>query len=838
MPLDDIIAELNEAGNWDNVATVRRVAFQLREWILTQPESEQPALCKRYASILVWSLHEPRGGTRSRSGGTRRGSGRKPRQGKRSYLHSDGLRQWQRAITGIDGEGWGYEIPEGQELEILAHNDPDPWIPLSRYIRSRGGMSYGSWSKEHVAHLKRLFRLNPRKAVAPDVMAVEMLSECPEASGLWQPEDGPEGMLRALTAAYDAHQRRPSTFGKVRWYGRQGYRLMVATTVYASGHTRYHRLWKGGARLTTDQILHFICRIPNPGHLCGFALGYDWTMWLLDLPPADLLTLKLGKEVEYAALDPPGEYVLSMRPGKFLIVSKRSSKAGIRYSHRRQVHDAFSWYQKSFIASLEETIAIPADKREIIVAGKLRRGEDDEHHDVGQESQYAATEMWALALMQRHLYSLCNRAGYDLIRFNGPGSLAERILDEHGVMAHRCVVDKKVEDDLLYAHFGGRFEDAALGRFERLYAYDLSSAYPWAATQLPSFRDATFEPVTSWQPGELGCYRVRFATPRHREYWAPFPVRDRGQRIFWPPFGETWVWSPELEAAYEYWPFRIVSGWRVHLENDERPLQFLEGLYSRRRELRAAGDPLQNVFRLGPNSLYGKLSQRLGQARHRFLPWASLITSMTRARLLAALRCAGPGVIIGMATDSVYTLEPVDFPPAGLGGLGDWELKKELDNVLIVGSGFMRAFGWQNPDGTRQEELGEEDHYVRTRGMRPFEVPWPQLMENWERFASGAGRVPLLPEVVKTRRFINIMLGLLWNHPEMMGSWVEQERVIRFHSDKSPEFVKGGIVPHQRAFWLRQRRQDRSAGLHAYDAFAETVDRAVLQADKDDSGVG
>jgi len=77
----------------------------------------------------------------------------------------------------------------------------DLWPELSRYIRSRGGMGSGDWSPDLVPG--GLYR---RRGMAPDVLAAEMVHECREAFGLWDPSDGSEGMLSALRRAYDAHR--------------------------------------------------------------------------------------------------------------------------------------------------------------------------------------------------------------------------------------------------------------------------------------------------------------------------------------------------------------------------------------------------------------------------------------------------------------------------------------------------------------------------------------------------------------------------------------------------------------------------------------------------------
>jgi len=89
----------------------------------------------------------------------------------------------------------------------------DAWPELSRYVRSRGGLSAGSWSVDLIPG--GLYR---RGGVAPDVLAVEMpiVSECPAAVGLWDPGEGSEAMLSALQLAWEGHRRVQAESGSRR----------------------------------------------------------------------------------------------------------------------------------------------------------------------------------------------------------------------------------------------------------------------------------------------------------------------------------------------------------------------------------------------------------------------------------------------------------------------------------------------------------------------------------------------------------------------------------------------------------------------------------------------
>jgi hypothetical protein len=98
----------------------------------------------------------------------------------------------------------GALVPPVEESDVLLLDDgPDPWPNLRRYVLRRGGLSRGDWSREEIPG--DLYR---RRGESPDVLAAEMPHECPDARGLWAPEDGDVVMLAALQQAHDAHQRR------------------------------------------------------------------------------------------------------------------------------------------------------------------------------------------------------------------------------------------------------------------------------------------------------------------------------------------------------------------------------------------------------------------------------------------------------------------------------------------------------------------------------------------------------------------------------------------------------------------------------------------------------
>lgn len=91
--------------------------------------------------------------------------------------------------------------PDPEEFEEDAYRPPDLWPQLRAYVLGRGGLARGDFSREAIPG--GLYRI---QGVAPDVLAAEMIHECAEASGLWNPTEGTEAMLEALQTAYEFHR--------------------------------------------------------------------------------------------------------------------------------------------------------------------------------------------------------------------------------------------------------------------------------------------------------------------------------------------------------------------------------------------------------------------------------------------------------------------------------------------------------------------------------------------------------------------------------------------------------------------------------------------------------
>jgi hypothetical protein len=179
-------------------------------------------------------------------------------------------------------------------------------------------------------------------------------------------------------------------------------------------------------------------------------------------------------------------------------------------------------------------------------------------------------------------------------------------------------------------------------------------------------------------------------------------------------------------------------------------------------------------FKLGPNSIYGKLAQTVGwnkekamPPRSHALPIAAWITSFCRASLYSAMRHA-PDAIIAVEADSIITTVHPDMLGITLGnGLGEWDVD-EYDEIVYLQSGMYHI------------RKGDEWVKARSRGLHASEY----TIEMAEEYLRNAlpdidGNYPTLHLTTKPR-FIGAGAANASGRPfkDVHCVWQEQTREI------------------------------------------------------------
>jgi hypothetical protein len=474
----------------------------------------------------------------------------------------------------------------------------------------------------------------------------------------------------------------------------------------------------------TEAVLEYLCHLPASWALVGFGLQYDFENWLRDLP--DELYLRMvnhAEDVEWRG------FTLHMIPRKILSVEttagnlegERARNPSARI--RRTVYDAQGFYQTSLVSALRKAgIRV----QEEIEAGKAARGgfRWEQRHAV---ARYNSAELQAMHALFSGTVRAVNegleRAGMRMRLGSrdlyGPGALARKFLREVEFPAEHPALAIPLEAAAFLeaqhaahwggrrpwlrrfpfsaAYFGGRIEAAAVGRWERVWDYDLHSAYPAALSRLPAWGPGDLR----WAEGQeaqgiadsdcVGMYLVEWSFPEAL-HWCPLPYRAPNGNVFFPHSGQGWVVSPELAAARGAGPMRVTAA--LYLRGTEgrgtglqpatgRSAEAIAAAYAFRQQLIAEGSDAEKAFKLILNSVYGKLWQQVGVDPSKdaglFCDLAGAwITSWTRAMVWRAMRDHAEGQdIIAVQTDGLCSRVPLQLDEGP--GLGQWEAEELRD---------------------------------------------------------------------------------------------------------------------------------------------------------------
>ena len=558
-------------------------------------------------------------------------------------------------------------------------------------------------------------------------------------------------------------------------------------------------LFRDGERLTTEELLDFICDADANAIHVGFAFGYDVTMILRDLPHAQLKRLFEPKsfgeghspyvwfgnfDIDYL----PRNY-LKVRRIKRYIIDGREVRIPVKGS-QRTIFETFGFFQKSFLKVIQEFGIGSIEERELIAANKARRGDFVEMSE--EERRYCALECRMLAELMEKLRDYCEAADIRPQSWSGAGKLAAAMHTKNKTLKRDevdAVTPLGVRDMANLAYYGGRFEITATGHITQpVYEYDIRSAYPAAMLKLPCLEHGRWEEVDGKTCDGFGddvlyVSAVQFKSNNLKPgQWGAlggFPVRTKKGHLMWPLEGGGVYWSPEIQSAKRMgFKVKHKGGWRFHRQCDCKPFAWVEEAYEYRRSIGSSGPGYP--IKLGINSLYGKLAQRKGNGRYHCMIWAGLTTAYTRALLNDAI-CHAPTSVVMLATDGIYSLEPL---PLLIGErLGMWE-HEELEDLFIVQPGlYWSASKRKKKSRGLSGKFFEEKNADGVTRTEEFEHAWLRFRDSIE---PGANNGTLFEprafpsHVLPVPGFIGLRLALARNRPELAGTWVNETREISF----------------------------------------------------------
>lgn len=449
-------------------------------------------------------------------------------------------------------------------------------------------------------------------------------------------------------------------------------------------------------------------RNPTAIHI-GYAFSYDVNMILKDLPVKKIQELKDTTVTNWRG------YRIEHIPKKWFHVS--GVYLGRKVSIR--IQDVFSFFGGSFVNALKAWKVGTTDEVEEISAGKDSRNSFSLSELDSIITPYWEKELRLLVRLGDALRDILYSAGIKISSWFGPGNIATYLYKQHNTQDR---MNQELSREIItagqYAYAGGRFESFKAGYHDGpVYSADINSAYPYALASMPDLRSGEWvhydgkdsADYISTVPTRFGLYKVEFVfrpeiVKLARRHGFPLPVfhRRKTGHVWYPEMSHGWYHAPEFQLlmdAYNenpghYARFEILEAWIYH-DDGSYPFAWVGDMFAQRLEWKRAGNPAQMALKLGLNSLYGKLAQRIGSKdgsipQWHQLEWAGAVTATCRAMIYRAALSNWRNVI-AVETDGIYATAPFVDLENGFGDqLGQWEAE-EYSGMLFLQNGVYWA---------------------------------------------------------------------------------------------------------------------------------------------------
>lgn len=265
------------------------------------------------------------------------------------------------------------------------------------------------------------------------------------------------------------------------------------------------------------------------------------------------------------------------------------------------------------------------------------------------------------------------------------GKLSEEYFLANCYIPQIDYIPKKVLEYAYNSYYGGRFELLKRGYFEKVYNYDIKSAYPFQVSNLIDFTKGKWKKTTKLNDdAHSGFYLCDINT--FETIYSPVVKKLNDLNIYPNGHFKQFLAKSEIEfikARFENSAVKIVSGYEFYPQTLIYPFKKeIERLYQWKEK--EQDEDIKYVIKIILNALYGKFIQISGDnlTGKIFNPlYASQITANTRLKLLDTA-FQNSESIIAFSTDSIASTEKLNVPLNPL--LGDFSKDFEGQGVFIL----------------------------------------------------------------------------------------------------------------------------------------------------------
>jgi hypothetical protein len=172
-------------------------------------------------------------------------------------------------------------------------------------------------------------------------------------------------------------------------------------------------------------------------------------------------------------------------------------------------------------------------------------------------------------------------------------------------------------DNIKFAYYGGRTEAYSRGTIKNINVYDINSLYPSVmCNDIP-------EPSSMYKGFNIedeGITEAEIIT--NPDYYPILPYRNIDYKLLFPTGKfKGWYSNVELRKARDMgYKVNIIQSYNYRKTNDYFS-EYIKEIYNKRLQYKKEGNPVEVVYKLLMNSLYGKFGQRKERDKTIFHSW-------------------------------------------------------------------------------------------------------------------------------------------------------------------------------------------------------------------------
>jgi len=623
---------------------------------------------------------------------------------------------------------------------------------------------------------------------------------------------------------------------------KKGMSHLTLIAVYSNvGDREFYEIYTG--EMSSQKILRWISRMYKRmiefyqvKEMEGIIFGgsYDFTMWLKDLSHQEVLAVLDGVKVGTKEKANRGlvyvmnHFYVGLAMGKFLRFREFGGKD-------IWISDILGVTDMNFVNSLIALgIKVPQAELDRIAREKTQRGSFTENL-TPEIIEYNKRELQYLYQMivviheglqdlmwyPKHIYGVGAVASY---------LLAKNHIEEQDFYESIKNMEPSSQKELIFemekTYFGGFIFGFKAGSInQRVYHYDLHSAYPAQMVKLPALKGGSWEKVDNptvaevMEASSVSIVNIVAKQRGRMKGQATLPVRYRN-KVFYSDYAK-WTYNVEFVKILLKYPkmydVELKTLWKFTAKTDEKPFKFIQEIADMKELTDKKAEPVRyRLEKIGMNSSYGKLIQVLGGDDDQYpafynIAYASAITGGTRAVLLDAIIRSGIENAVLAMTDSIFSLRPLpeDLIGSKLGQFGE---EDKITSMVVIQTGL---YYYIKDDGELEFKHRGVDLPLRGNTMQEIEENQDKDHRKLADYIKDWLSYKYLSEDLKLpqkKHFRKLTFGRTPKAYKSIGRWELLEDVISGELKKISlvDFlVAGGHKEFQNKEWIKELKKDK-----------------------------